>query len=231
VISIVIATYNEVDNIEKMINLIFHYIPSPVEIIVVDDNSPDGTWKKVEDMHHPSVILIRRMQDRGLASALLRGIMESSGDIIGWWDCDMLMCPELAPKMLAALESHDIVIGSRYVTGARDERDFVRRWASKAVNGIASLVLGHGIKDYDSGVILLKRNVFDLCLPIPTGFGEYFIEFIYCCSIRKASIIEIPYIMTDRIEGLSKASYSVPKFIIMGLRYIARIIIARVRER
>jgi dolichol-phosphate mannosyltransferase len=230
VISIILATYNERQNIEEMIKRIFYFVPHPLEVIVVDDDSPDKTWQIVSGMNHDKVKVIRRTKERGLASALLRGIIESKGDIIGWWDTDMLMCPEKVPEMLKALETHDIAIGSRYVDVViGDCRPWSRRITSLMVNKLASFVLGYGIRDYDSGFILMRRSALDLCIPVPTGFGEYFIEFIYCCAKRGASIIEVPYIMTDREHGISKASGSKINFLITGFRYVVRIFIAKVR--
>jgi dolichol-phosphate mannosyltransferase len=225
-ISIILATYNECDNIEEMIDRIFRYIRPQVEVIVVDDNSTDGTWQKVEAMNHPSVTLIRRTRERGLASAILRGIVDSRGDIIGWWDCDMMMCPEKAPEMIKKLNGCDIAIGSRYVHGGRDDRDAIRVLSSKAINHIAGFVLGYGIKDYDSGFVMMRRPVLNLCLPVPTGFGEYFIEFIYCCAKRGASFVEVPYVLTEREHGNSKARH---RFVVYGMRYLIRIAIAKVR--
>jgi len=233
-ISIIIATYNEAGNIEEMIDRIFKYIPPPVEVIVVDDDSDDGTWQKVIAMDrlgvHP-VTLIRRTRERGLASAILRGIIECHGDIIGWWDCDMMMCPEKAPEMIATLKDHDIALGSRYVNGGGDKRDVIHVLSSVAINRVAGFVLGYGIKDYDSGFLMIRRDVLNLCLPVPTGFGEYCIEFMYCCIKRGAKVIEVPYVLTDREHGISKARHSNVKFILYGIRYLIRIAVAKVRGR
>ncbi|MDD1634665.1 MAG: glycosyltransferase [Methanomicrobiales archaeon] len=160
-ISIILATYDERENIRKSIETIFSIIPAPVEVIVVDDDSPDGTWKVVEEMADPRVVLVRRTRTRGLASAIVRGIVESRGSIVCWWDADMPKCVERVPDMLSALETADVVVGSRYAEGGSDERDPVRVLTSKLLNGMATLVLGYGIRDYDSGVVVLRRRVFD----------------------------------------------------------------------
>jgi dolichol-phosphate mannosyltransferase len=228
-VSLILATYNERENIREMLDRIFLHVPAPVEVIVVDDDSPDGTWQVVAQLRDPRVHLVRRRSARGLASAILRGIIESRGEIIGWWDTDMLMAPERFPAMMAALGKCDIAIGSRYVAGGGDDRHPVRVWTSRLLNRLASLVLGQGIRDYDSGFILFRRSVLDTCVPVPTGFGEYFIEFMYCCRRRGLTVAEIPYRLSDRTGGISKCYPSVGGFLTTGMRYVLRIAIARVR--
>lgn len=228
-VSVILATYNERENIREMLDRIFLHIPAPVEVIVVDDDSPDGTWQVVAELRDPRVRLVRRTRTRGLASAILRGIIESRGEILGWWDTDMLMAPGRAPAMMAALGSFDIAIGSRYVEGGADERHPVRVWTSRLLNRLAAVVLGQGIRDYDSGFILFRRSVLDTCVPIPTGFGEYFIEFLYSCRRRGLTVTEVPYCLTDRSGGISKCYPSVGGFLTTGMRYVFRIAVARVR--
>lgn len=228
-VSIVLATFNERDNIRGTIENIFTHVPAPVEIILVDDDSPDRTWHYVEALRDPRVTVIRRHGTRGLASAFVRGIMESRGAIVGWMDADMCMPPELLPVMLERLSDHDVVIGSRYAPGGQDLRHPLRTNASRLINGLASLVLGHGIRDYDSGFVVVRRSVFDAVLPLPTGYGEYFIEFVYGCCRKGLRVCEMPYTFTDRSKGLSKTAPSLWKFLTLGLQYAIRIFRARLR--
>ena len=230
-ISIILATYEERENIRKSIEMIFSIIPAPLEVIVVDDDSPDGTWKVVEEMADPRVVLIRRTRTRGLASAISRGIVESRGSIVCWWDADMPKCVERVPDMLSALQTADVVVGSRYVEGGSDERDPVRVLTSKLLNGMATLVLGYGIRDYDSGVVVLRRSVFDYTLPEPSGFGEYFIGFIYTCCRKGLRVVEVPYTLTERDRGISKSSPSLLRFLRLGVSYSMAIWKARLFPR
>ena len=224
-VSVIIATFNERENIEEMIKRIRANIEQ-AEIIVVDDNSPDKTWEIAQSL---DVKVIRR-NDKGLASAILRGIIESTGDIICWWDADMLMCPKIAKNMIPLLKDYDIIIGSRYVLGGRDDRALSRVIPSILVNTLANTVLGYGIKDYDSGFIVMRKTALDTVLPIPIGFGEYFIEFIYSAAKRGLHIFEYPYILTDRATGTSKSTTSPHSFIKTGLQYCIRIFTAVARE-
>src|ERR1700737_888765 len=121
-ISIVLATFNERENILDTIASIFEHLGDQVEVIVVDDDSPDGTWHLAQDLNHPRVKVIRRVGTRGLASAFNRGILESRGEIVGWMDADMCMPPEMLPGMIALLDKHDVVVGSRYAPGGKDDR-------------------------------------------------------------------------------------------------------------
>jgi len=226
-VSIILATYNESENISDIINAIIASLPDPVEIIIVDDNSPDQTWKIATDMGDRRVKVIRRVKVRGLASAINRGIIESRGDFIGWMDADMCHPPALLPTMLETLDGCDVVIGSRYVKGGKDARDPSRVLTSRLINRMASLVLGHGILDYDSGFILMHRNVLDVVSLTPAGYGAYFIEFIYACCRKGLKVIEIPYTFTERTKGVSKSNTNLFQFGIAGLGYVTRILKTR----
>lgn len=229
-VSVILATLNERENIRDTIESIFRHVPGPVEVVIVDDDSPDQTWRLVADLRDPRVRLIRRVATRGLASAFMRGIIESQGEIVGWMDADMCMPPELLPEMIERLRDHDVVIGSRYVAGGRDLRHPLRVHASRWINAFASMVLGYGIKDYDSGFIVVRRSVFDRVLPIPVGYGEYFIEFVYRCARAGLKVCEVGYAFTDRSKGVSKSAPSLVRFVALGLQYGLRIITARIRR-
>ena len=144
-ISIILSTYNEAYFIEKTLNAIFNNL-TDVEVIIVDDFSTDDTCKKIRDFNDPRIKLIVR-KERGLASAFLLGLINTKGEIIGWFDSNM---PELfskAPQMLSELEQNEIVILSRYVPGGKDERSRLRVLSSKILNLICKVILGNGIKD------------------------------------------------------------------------------------
>ncbi len=229
-VSIVLATYNEKENILDTIASIFENVKDSVEVIVVDDDSTDKTWKIVEDLNDPRVVVIRRVATRGLASAFNRGVIESRGEIVGWMDADMCMPPSLLPEMIDKLSEYDIVVGSRYAEGGIDDRAALRVISSRLINGLAGLVLGYGIKDYDSGFVVLRRTVFDKVSIIPTGYGAYFMEFLYTCRKKGLTVYELPYVFKDRAKGVSKSAPSILKFFRTGLQYVARIFRARIRK-
>ena len=229
-ISIVLATFNERENILDTIGSIFEHLGDQVEIIVVDDDSPDGTWHLAQDLNHPRVKVIRRVGTRGLASAFNRGILESRGEIVGWMDADMCMPPAMLPGMIAGLGKYDIVVGSRYAPDGKDDRIFLRVAASRLINRLATLVLGYGIRDYDSGFVVLRRSVFDKVSLIPTGYGAYFMEFLYSCRRKGLTVHEVPYTFRDRQKGISKSAPSLWRFFRTGMQYVTRIFVARLRR-
>ena len=229
-VSVVLATYNERENILDTIQSIFEHVKDPAEVIVVDDDSADETWKLVENVRDPRVVLIRRVDTRGLASAFNRGIIESRGEIVGWMDADMCMPPSMLPDMIRKLDEYDIVVGSRYAQGGQDDRAFLRVASSRLINGLAQLILGYGIKDYDSGFVVLRRSVFNKVSIIPTGYGAYFMEFLYTCRKKGLTVYEMPYVFRDRAKGISKSAPSLLRFFKTGLQYVIRIFTARLRR-
>ena len=221
-ISIILSTYNEAFFIEDTIKKIFDNIKN-VEIILVDDNSTDGTFDIVKRMHNPNIKAYSR-QSRGLASAFLVGLINSSSDIVGWLDSNMGELPKKLPEMINKLSEYDVVILSRYVDGGVDLRSKPRVITSQLINYFCRLVLSNKIKDYTSGVFLMKREVLLAAVPVATGHGEFFIEFIYKCLKNKKKIIEIPYTHPPDLEGMSKTASSFFRFIYLGFYYLIRII-------
>jgi len=229
-VSIVLPTYNEHESIVDAVQCILQEVGDPVEVIVVDDDSPDQTYRIVAEMGDKRVKVIRRVSTRGLASAINRGIIETRGEMIGWMDADLSMPASLLPLMIEKLKDHDIVIGSRYAEGGSDARSPLRVTASRMINGLATFVLGYGIKDYDSGFILMRRQVLNQVTLMPTGYGSYFVEFIYACCKKGLKVVELPYVFNDRERGESKSAPSFWQFLVAGTAYGFRIFIARLRK-
>lgn len=227
--SIIVPTYNEAESIGRMIDDLLRHVPPPVEIIVVDDDSPDHTWRIAEEKGDQRVKVIRRVDTRGLASATVRGMMEARGDVIGVLDAEMPLIPPLFPKMIEELKNHDIAVASRYVEGGRDERPRLRVITSWLLNRMAQILLDRGVLDYDSGIFVMRRSVLDKVLPSPAGYGEYFIGFIYACRLKGMEVSEVPCVYSDRIVGRSKSDVNFFRFLHLGFRYGLRIITTRLR--
>ena len=123
-ITIVLPTFNERDNIAPLIERGLAALAGyEAEMVVVDDDSPDGTWQVVAALaeRDPRVRLIHRTEERGLTSAIAAGLAAARGKWVGWMDCDLSMPPEDLPCLAAALAAGaDIVAGSRYLPGGRD---------------------------------------------------------------------------------------------------------------
>ena len=98
------------------------------------------------------------------------------------------------------------------------------------INGLAGLVLGFGIKDYDSGFVVLRRSVFNKVSIVPTGYGAYFMEFLYTCRKKGLTVYEMPYVFRDRAKGVSKSAPSLYRFLRTGMQYVIRIFVARLRR-
>ena len=227
-ISIILSTYNEALVIEQTISEIFKYIKN-VEIILVDDNSPDGTFEKVNQINNPNLKVFSK-KTRGLAAAFLLGLINSSGDVVGWIDSNMNLLAIKLPDMIDKLDNNDIVVLSRYVKGGKDERTGLRILSSQTVNWLCRLILGKKIKDYTSGIFVMRRSVLNEVVPIGYGHGEFFIEFLYKAKQKGIKILEVPFTQPPDKEGTTKTSPNIFKFIYLGLFYVIRIILSLVRR-
>lgn len=227
-VSVVLPSYNERGNIREAIERISAAVRNNLlEIIVVDDNSPDRTWEVVEKLPNPNVKLIRRIQEKGLASAIAAGIKASSGNVIVWMDCDLGLSPEEIPGLLSKLPEYDVAIASRYVKGGKDGRPAFRVLLSILTNLFAASFLGFGVLDYTSGFVAVKKDVFNTVSFSPTGFGEYFIEFAYKCKKNKFKIVEVPCVYKIRPTGVSKSDGDSITLLKHGVSYAMRVLSLR----
>jgi len=225
-ISVILPTYNESMNIVEMVERVLKSVNN-VEVIVSDDDSPDKTWEVVKEKKWKNVRVIRRFKNKGVGPAIWAGIQHARGDIIVWLDADLTMPPEMIPKMLRVLETHDVVVGSRYVKGGGDKRALSRVVTSRMINLFSNLVLNFKVLDYDSGFVATHRSVFDQVGFSPKGHGEYCIEFLYMAGKRGFSVKEIPFIFTERTAGESKSAqyfFSIFKY---GIVYVLKILSLR----
>ena len=206
-VSVILPTYNERGNIQELIKQIYHYTGKDLcEVIVVDDNSPDGTWELVKKLQkkYKNLRLIRRMNENGLPSAVSRGIKESKGNIVLWLDCDFSHPPQFIPKLLEHIERYDVVCASRYVNKGKDARSFIRVLASRITNILANIVLGLKVRDLTSGFYAVRKEVFSEIKLKETGFAEYCIRFTYDAIKKGFKFKEIGYISPYRTKGISK---------------------------
>ncbi len=206
-----VPTYNERENVGPLCRAILEQ-GSAVEVLVVDDNSPDGTSELVEQMTDPRVHLKRRPGKLGLGTAHLAGfrwaLARDSGRIITM-DADFSHPPDCIPAMLEASRTHDIVIGSRYVPGGGHVNWPRRRvFLSSMSNLVARAALGLKPKDCTGAFRCFRREVlqrvaFDNIISVGYSFQE---EMIWHCSGRGWSIGEVPIMFADRVRGDSKIS-------------------------
>ncbi|OGG12865.1 hypothetical protein A2875_01550 [Candidatus Gottesmanbacteria bacterium RIFCSPHIGHO2_01_FULL_46_14] len=193
-ITVILPTYNEADNIALLISAIQKNIPSNADILVVDDNSPDGTAARVKTNRH--VKLIVRTKNRGLTNSVNEGITASKGDVILWMDCDFSHPPSVIPKLLKEIErGADIALASRVRN----------RGLSVLVNTVAMAFFGRNITDYTTGFLAVRRTVLDR-IPLLGDYGEYCIDLLVRAQAAGYRIEEIPYISPPRRSGYSKTS-------------------------
>lgn len=216
-LSIVIPTYNESQNIIKILDSLRRLLPHEMdaEIIVVDDNSPDGTGKVVEEYAKKSktwsypVQVIRRENKRGLSSAILTGIQHSKGEAVVVMDSDLSHPPQTIPKMMEELRRSDcdIVVASRYVKGGSISGwPFKRKLISKGATKIAQHGLGIRIKDPMSGFFAFRRHIIKNIKFDAIGY-KMLLEILV--KAKGAKVKEIPYAFIDRKSGSSKLDISV----------------------
>jgi dolichol-phosphate mannosyltransferase len=227
-VSVIFPTYNERDNIGPLILEALQFTPADTEVIVVDDDSPDGTWRVVEELARtrPNVHLLRRTDKRGLASALRDGIAFSRGEIIVWSDCDFSMPPPKIADLLAEIaKGRDVAVGSRFVagggvqivTGSNDT--LLAYLMSVTLNKSIQRILGRSFKDYTSGFIAFRRRVLDK-ISLRGDYGEYFIDFIHRARKLGYDVAEIPYMCVERRSGVGKTGQHFFDYFRKGWKYV-----------
>ena len=215
-LSIILPTYNESSTIEKMLDAITTATPHRIktEVLVIDDDSPDGTSKIVDSYIQKSkgVVSFRihtRKGKRGLSSAVIDGIGLAHGKFVLVMDSDFSHPPQMISTMYDELVNNelDIVVGSRYVEGGKYvEWPFVRKLISKAGNGLARLLLGLDVKDSMTGLFALKK---DLIKNLSFEAIGYKILLEILVKTKGAKVKEVPFVCVNRQEGSSKFSFSI----------------------
>ncbi|MDI3504669.1 MAG: dolichol-phosphate mannosyltransferase [Candidatus Cloacimonadota bacterium] len=213
---LVIPTYNEIENIEKILQIVLEKSPI-LDVLVVDDNSPDGTAALVKNMmqNEPRIRLIERPRKMGLGSAYVAGFkyaLSRDYDHILEMDADFSHNPDDLPRLLEAAQRYDLVIGSRYSDGVNIinwpfRRLLISYFASKYVR----VITGMPIKDPTGGFKCFHRKVLetiDLDRILSDGYA-FQIEMNFRAWAHGFSIKEIPIIFTERMNGVSKMNRSI----------------------
>jgi len=210
---IVVPTYNEKDNLPALLEALTAF-PPEIHVLVVDDGSPDGTGEIAERWaaENPRVHLIRRAGKMGLGSAYVAGFrwaLERDYERIFEMDADFSHDPKYVPEMLAASESADLVIGSRYLTGVNVVNwPMSRLLLSWCANKYAKFVSGLPIHDCTAGFKCFRREVLekiDLDRISASGYG-FQIELHYKAWKKGFRLAEVPIVFVDRRAGTSKMS-------------------------
>ncbi|TSC80081.1 MAG: hypothetical protein G01um101429_285 [Parcubacteria group bacterium Gr01-1014_29] len=214
-VTVITPTYNEKESIAELIRRIHDLHIENLDIVVVDDNSPDGTGSLAERLGQQYPIrVIHRAKKEGLGKAYIHAFKEvlalgpeTKPDYIIQMDADLSHDPASIPRFLEKIESCDVVLGSRYTRGGGIENwSLIRRMVSRFGNIYASLVLGIPYRDLTSGFKCFRREVLEAIdfTNISSVGYNFQIETTYYAHRNKLKICEIPIIFTERKQGTSK---------------------------
>ena len=217
-------TYNESENITELCKRIFK-IKKKVDLLIIDDNSPDGTsdiLKKIKKKNR-NLILIKRKSKLGIGSAFRVGIkyaIKNKYDILVTLDADLSHQPEEIPKLLSKLKKNDFVIGSRFVTGGKSSYTGYRKIVSKIANIVCRIVLNINLHEFTTSFRAYNYKCLKILYSLPVLSEGYssFMETVFYISKNNLQYAEVPIVFKDRYKGKSK----IPKLQIIygGLKLI-----------
>lgn len=223
-LSVVIPTYNERDRLRELVATLFAVYASAgldAELIIVDDNSPDGTGQLADELAKRSRIrVIHRAGKLGLGTAVIEGFNASRAPIVGVIDADLSHPPVLLPRMLAVMQQHsaDVAVGSRYIEGGGTRgwplvRLLMSRFACLMAAGLTP------VRDATSGFFLIRR---ELANGVTISAGGFKICLELLVRSRPRSIVEVPYVFEGRTAGESKMNWKEAIGYVVQLRDLHR---------
>ena len=211
---VIVPTYNEADNLDDLISQILA-LPVTMGVIVVDDNSPDGTGQMADtwaNKYPGRVLVVHRSGKLGLGTAYIAGFkkaMAVGAARIMTMDADFSHNPRYIPDMIALSKQKHVVIGSRYVAGGGQRHcSWKRVLLSKGGNFVARSLLGLQARDATAGFRLYRREVLE-SIPLDKVFSSgysFLVEMLFLCQRRGWQIGEVPIIFEDRRKGQTKIS-------------------------
>ena len=223
---ILIPTYNEIENIEKIIRKVFS-LPEPFHILIIDDGSPDGTAQKVKQLQQEfpdTLFILERNGKQGLGKAYIAGFkwsIECKYDFIFEMDADFSHNPDDLIRLYEACKNNaDVSVGSRYVRGGKVVNwPFNRIFISYGASVYVRLITWMPVKDCTAGFVCYKREVLEaIDLDNIKFIGYAFqIEMKYTAWRKGFKIKEVPITFVDRTEGVSKMSKGIVKEAILGV--------------
>jgi len=213
-ISVIIPTYNESENLPILLERVSTALRDlDHEVVIVDDDSPDGTWRIAEDLTatYPTLRVIRRIDAKGLSSAVTTGMLQATGRVLAVMDADLQHDEGILPEMhhQVANEGHDVAVGSRETEGGSyGEWSTSRKLVSFGAKLLAKWALGPQVKDPMSGFFAISRNYFQKTVDKvnPSGF-KILLEFLARGS--NPSTVEVGYTFRKRLHGETKLNASI----------------------
>jgi len=212
----VIPTYNEALNVPVLVRSLFAQDLPGLQILIVDDNSPDGTGDVADslaDTYQGKLSVLHREGKEGLGKAYIQGFqhaLEQGAEVIGMMDADLSHPPERLPAMLSALDNADVVIGSRYVPGGSVDKEWPawRKGLSWFGNAYARTILGLPIHDATGGYRVWKRAALE-AIPFEASRSNgyvFIVELAYLAKLAGLTFVEVPIYFAERTQGASKMS-------------------------
>jgi dolichol-phosphate mannosyltransferase len=237
-VSVIMPTLNEAGNIASLIRSTVEAIRTAgiqeIEVIVVDDDSPDRTWEIASQVACPAaqVVVIRRMENHGLTASLNEGIEAAKHEVIVWLDCDFSHPPERIPQMLYMLgQGFDVAVNSRYVVGGGEDRSgewgSMQMFLSLFLNWFTRFSLDATFADYTSGFVAARKDVLKK-IHLRGDYGEYFVDFIFRTLHNKYRVCELPYKAMPRKTGVSKTGTNLLQYLKRGRKYVGTVVRLRI---
>jgi dolichol-phosphate mannosyltransferase len=214
---VILPTYNEAENLERIVGAVLEQLPDSGRVLVVDDNSPDGTGEIADRLatENDRIRVLHRERKEGLGPAYLAGFhvaLDAGAQRIVEMDADFSHDPAYLPKLIGAADHFDLVIGSRYVPGG-GVADWgpLRRFISRGGSAYARIALGLPIRDLTGGFKCFRREVLEaIQLDTIEARGYAFqVETTYRAIKAGFQVAEIPIVFKDRADGTSKMNRSI----------------------
>lgn len=215
----IIPTYNESENLPKLVSALFSQEIPGFNILIVDDNSPDGTGEVAEELskiHSGRIMVLHRKSKEGLGKAYIQAFrysLDKGADVIGMMDADLSHPPEKLPSLIEALNNADVVIGSRYTQGGSLDKTwpFWRKALSSFGNTYARTILGLPIRDATGGYRVWRRSALE-AIPFEESRSNgyvFIVELAYMAKLAGLTFAEVPIYFAERVHGDSKMSLKI----------------------
>lgn len=214
---VILPTYNEAENLERIVGAVLEQLPPSRRVLIVDDNSPDGTGEIADrlEAENESIEVLHRERKEGLGPAYLAGFrvaLDGGAQRIVEMDADFSHDPSYLPALIGATERADLAIGSRYVPGGGiTDWGPMRRFISRGGSAYARVALGLPVKDLTGGFKCFRRIVLErIDLDTIEARGYAFqVETTYRALRAGFRVVEVPIVFRDRADGTSKMSKAI----------------------